>query len=330
MALIQIWFARAANWSWAKEVLALKMADEPELQNDERKFATVLGNVLSVSANEMWIMTQMEAYEYFSPMPASFPLPDDDLERRLDSLSELTGGAPRLIVVHKDEDPPEYDTYLEAAVNEAVSVFMRARSAVCRTHIFMIGEYILHKHPQTMNLPEDADIRRIYLSKLEDNFWEHAESSFIRLASYWDRVGQILDFVFFNIRQYERDGFAAVADRIQRNFLPIDRALSGSSCWSRLRQFQNSEKPDGLKWLLRRRNLLVHSLHLSKRRSEDTHDPIFDSAFNHLSEAVASKLRQGTPKEEVSILHAQLERAAVLFPDVIEVAIIGAERNKHP
>lgn len=303
------------------------MTDETETHDESKKFEKVMGNILTVSANEHLVMAQMEACEYFSPMPASFPLPNDGLERRLDTLSELTGGSPRLILIANREEPPEYDTYLDAAVQEAISVFMRARTAVCRTHVYMIGEYLLHENPDSMSIPTDPEIRRIWLSKLEDTFWEHAESSYIRIASYWDRIGQILDFVYFNIRQYERDGFAAVADRIQKNYVPINNELSSSPCWRRLRKFQNSENTDGLKWLLRRRNLLIHSLHLHKKRAQETDNPIFSNAYNHLNEALVSKLRQGNAEEEIGFLHSQLSKAASLFSDIVEVAIIGASNK---
>lgn len=66
------------------------------------------------------------------------------------------------------------------------------------------------------NMTEESS--RIYARALSRSFWDALEIATIRLASYWDRVGQLLDFVFFNIRQYERDGFPVVLERIKKNF----------------------------------------------------------------------------------------------------------------
>src|SRR5208282_2588821 len=100
-----------------------------------------------------------------------------------------------------------------------------ARSSICRTHMYLIGSGIIKQHPEVVNWPDDPEIRRIFVSNVEGYFWEHAETSYIRLASFWDRVGQLLAFAFFNIRQYEHDVFSAVMDRISANFLPMSQRV---------------------------------------------------------------------------------------------------------
>lgn len=305
------------------------MTDTIEPGKQDERFAKILGNILVLSANESLVAAQMEVFSYFSPMPASLPLLSDGiLESKLDKLSASMGGPPKLILVKDGDAPPHYDTYIEAAISESIDVFMRARASVCRTHLYMIGSSTLKNHPETMNLPEDQNIQPIIISQTEDLFWEHAETSFIRLASFWDRIGQILDFVFFNIRQYERDGFSAVLDRIYCNHLPMSTRLSSSDSWVRLRKFQTNEQPEGLKWLLRRRNLLIHSLHLHAGAGISSGNQIFSSAYNHLDEAIRNKLLQGSSENELKQLHLHLRTAALLLPDVIEVALIGSENRK--
>lgn len=274
-------------------------------------------------------MAQLEAFSYFSPMPASLPLgTGGPLEDMLDKLSEALGGPPRLILIPEGKERPRFDTYTTAAIDESINAFMRARTSVRRTHLYLIGNALLKQYPEFMNLPDDPNIRRIVIEETGERYWEHAETSYVRLASYWDRLGQILDFSFFNVRQFERDGFPAVLDRIRSNFLPMSSVIRESPAWGRLWRFQNSEQNDGLKWLSRRRNLLVHSLHLGPRAGDDPENPIFLSAYNHLEETVRAKLRPGTAKEELTNLHSQLDAAASLFPDAVEVALIGTSLGR--
>src|SRR5208282_3944766 len=136
-------------------------------------------------------------------------------------------------------------------------------------------------------------------------------------------------FAFFNIRQYEHDGFYAVMERISKNFIAMNQTNVRSATWARLRKFQASGQPDGLQWLLSRRNLLVHSLHLRRPRENEPDNPIFTSAYNHLEQAVRNKLRQGTAEEEVSLLHQHLSAAATLFPDAVEVALTESPSAGH-
>jgi hypothetical protein len=286
--------------------------------------AKVLGNVLMQCMNESMVMVQLEAFSFFSPTPASLHLDDNTpLSDALNRLSSALGGPPQLIVVPDNAPHPYFDTYAEAAISEGIEAFLRARTSVCRTHLYLIGSALITSQPELMHLPEDPNIRRILITEVNERFWEHAETSYVRLASFWDRMGQILDFVFFNIRQYEHDGFAAVFDRIKCNFVPMSPQLRDSPAWIHLNEFQKSERKDGLKWLLRRRNLLIHSLHLSPTGHNDPVNPIFTCAFNHLEAAALKKLHPGTAEEELQWLHEHLGCAARLLQDIVDLSLLG-------
>src|SRR5208337_594620 len=114
------------------------------------------------------------------------------LKTNLRDLSIALGGPPKLIFVKNGEPRPRFDTYADAAITEAIDAFMLARSSICRTHMYLIGSGIIKQHPEVVNWPDDPEIRRIFVSNVEGYFWEHAETSYIRLASFWDRVGQLL------------------------------------------------------------------------------------------------------------------------------------------
>lgn len=292
---------------------------------DYERFADVIGDAMAYALSESLIFARLE--EFFDPKPASLAKGGDidALQNRVDRAITRLGGPPRSIIRGHDEPPPTYDTYAAAAMDEVLSAFRLARRTVCRAHTFMIGCGMIRTHPEIMRLPEAEEVREQFLSAAERAFWEHTETAFINICCYWDRVGQILDFAYFGIRQFERDGFTAVVDRIHANAAPMRPELQSSLAWVALRRFQNSEKDDGLKWLLRRRNLIVHSLHLRPIRSAPDEE-LFKSAYNHLEVKLASKLAPRSPIEEVEQLNLHLTAAADLFPNLLAILEFSPNR----
>ena len=201
---------------------------------------------MAYAANETRLLHGFE--EFFSPRPARLSDSEEKekaLQLRIRGITEKLGAPPRLIIKGHNEPPLRYDTYPVAAFQEAISVFYAARKAVCRAYMLEIGTSALRRFPEIVNT-EDDQIRSLVLANAEHAFWEHAENAFVKLCSYWDRVGQILDFTFFRIRQFERDGFTAVMDRVSVNFLPVYEEIRNSLAWKSLRKYQNSDQEDGL------------------------------------------------------------------------------------
>ena len=81
-----------------------------------------------------------------------------------------------------------------------------------------------------------------------------------------------------------------------------------------------------MKWLLQRRNLVVHSLHLHPVQADE--EGVFKSQFNHLDAAHREKLRPREPAEEVALLVGQLDRAGALFGDFLTVAELAPPRKQ--
>jgi hypothetical protein len=108
----------------------------------------------------------------------------------------------------------------------------------------------------------------------------------------------------------------------------VESAFLGASRNRLLRAFQKSEKEDGLKWLLRRRNLVVHSSSL-RPIQEPKDRTLIDSEFNHLELALRQKLAPGTPVQEIERMHWQLQKAAELFPSVLELCEHAAVVRGH-
>ena len=300
---------------------------EPIQPDQSHRLAEVLGDALAHAANETLILARLE--EFFSPKPAKLAISKESanaIDQQVDRLVATYGGAPRLIIKGINDPKPLYDTYMSAALTEVIEVFRRARRSLCRAQTFMIGAHLLQTNPEYLSLPPDKEVQRTFQINTEAVFWEHAETSFIRLAGYWDRIGQVLDFAFFSIRQYERDGFSSVVDRIRANVLRMHPELAATDSWRAIWNYKKSEGEDGLQWLLSRRNLLVHSLHLRAAENSEE-DELFESAFNHLDERLRHNLAPGTLEKEIERIHVHLSLAAALFPHILTLCELHAKHR---
>jgi hypothetical protein len=293
------------------------------------EFASLMSRLLDLRVNEPILAANME--KYMKPLPAKLAEATDQrevLNHVLQKLSKELGGSPEFYAVPLGQEKTKlYDEYGTAALSEVVNYFPRCRTAVVRAHMSMIAGWWLKHHPDVI-LPKNQG-GEVLKQLVSDRYWEEAETAYIRLASYWDRVGQLLDFMYFNIRQYDKEGFAAVMDKIQVNYSPIYPELRISVHYKKLRGFQTSEETDGLKWLLRRRNLLVHSLRLREFNEDPEPNEIFTFAFNHLEEKYIKKLQPRPQKEETDLMHAHLAKAAELFNDVIALSELAMDLRIH-
>jgi hypothetical protein len=300
------------------------MTTTPEEQESRvDKLTRAIGEALNYTAYEPILLSRME--EFFSPEPAELVTTKDEekeLNRRMGRLSEKLGGPPQIVIVEREQPLDTYDTYASAALKEILYSFRRCRRSICRTQVCLIGSEFYRSHPEVLEPKPEPDVLKGMQEAMCEMFWEHAETSYIRLASFWDRVGQLLDFVFFNIRQYERDGFSSVMDRIRANYVRLSPDLASSASWTHLWDYCKSEGQEGLKWLVSRRNLLIHSVHLQALVA-DKGNEIFNSAYNHLDEAARRKLKPETPKLELESLHNHLDAAAVLFRAVLGLCELG-------
>ena len=287
--------------------------------------AQALGNAIAYVSNELVVLTQYEAYQ-----EDKFPELWDDaaagaFDARMNSVEEHLGGPPEAYLVATGASAPLSDSYPRAALREALDVFRLARKSVLRSHMFMTGALMLQEDPTLITLSSDPAVGALFVKGAEKAFWEHAEAAYIRLYSFWDRVGQILDFAYFNIRKFDQNGFHAVVERVAANVAPMNPQLKDSGAWKRVRAFQSSEKDDGLKWLLLRRNLIIHSLHLHPLREND--DAMLRSQFNHLDSAHREKLRPRQMPQEVKQLMVHLNRAATLFNDCLVIVRLSPSRK---
>lgn len=286
----------------------------------------LLSSIISHVANESILLTKyqnMAVEDSFSQL-----FTDDsynDFIKQLNDIAEYLGGPPEYYLLPEEEAPPLSDNYPEAVLKEIIDVFLLARKSVIRTHMFLTGSSFLESNPDLLEGSiNNLEGQKALVTMVKATFWEHAEASYIRLYSFWDRIGQILDFAFFNIRKFDQNGFNSVMHRIHVNVVPMVKQMKSDAAWKRLRSFQTSNKEDGLQWLLQRRNLIIHSLHLHPVPIEEE---VFDSQFNHLDEAHRKKLLPKEAAEEVVLLNGQLSKAAELFPAILKIIKYSASRK---
>ena len=306
------------------------MADEENQEfSHKNSIQRALTDVLSHVAREAVTLLQYETFLAgdFPDIPRLAGGPSGTFDGRMNQVAEHLGGPPEFFIVQDGQEAPPGDGYPEATLREALSVFHRARKSVVRAHMFMAGSQWLADNPGLIGLPTDPEAVATIASVTSSAFWEHAEAAYIRLYSFWDRVGQVLDFSFFNIRKFDQNGFNAVMDRIASNIVPMNERLKASGSWKRLRAFQNSEKEDGLKWLLQRRNLVVHSIHLHPVEKDE--GTILKTQFNHLDASHRARLRPQQPAKEVEILLGQLDRASLLFEDFLSLVEQSPSRKQE-
>lgn len=295
--------------------------------DSDNQFYQVLSEILERTVREPILLAQLEVI--LSPRPAKMAESkevSDRLNLLIARVCGAYGGAPRLIIQGIGDPMPMYDTYMSAAIAEAMAMFDRTHRSLCRSHASMIGAKLAGPCDDLPGEPLNNKHRAAMQHFVNEVFWEHAETTFVRLASFWDRIGQILDFAFFSIRQYERDGFSAVVDRIRSNVLLMNPDYKVHESWIELWAYKKSENEDGLQWLVSRRNLLVHSMHLREQVPSDV-NVLFESAFNHLDARFRGSLAPSTPAKEIDRLHNHLNQAARLFPHVLQLCLHHANRE---
>lgn len=285
-----------------------------------------LSFMISHVANESVLLTKYESGHSSVKFTELWPeLSGAEFDESIHEALRHLGGPPEYFLVPDGKVAPPSDNYPEAAMSEIFSVYQRARKSVIRTHMYNKGSsFILANKTLLSDISESQETRDLMTERIAEAFWEHAESAYIRLCSYWDRIGQLLDFAFFNIRKFDQNGFNAVMERIHGNVLPMNCGMASCQSWLRLRKFQNSERDDGLKLLLQRRNLIIHSLHLHPVKENEK---VFESQVNHLDKAHREKLKPRTPDDEVALLMGQLERAGQLFQDILRVIPFSPSRK---
>jgi hypothetical protein len=233
---------------------------------------------------------------------------DAELERAREALA-LSLGAPldywTTLTSITAESALKLDTFGAAALFEMSMGFFRAHQAVEDAFLYALA---IERPPGSPRPDKEVESYDRYV--LTNAFLGHWEVAAMRLCGFWDRVGQLLDFVFFNIRQYEHDEFAKVIERIRENFVkPRPTAFAPCPSWEWLWQYQNSEQDTGYRWLKSRRNLVAHRLCMRDASMLGIENPLARISSN-LLDVARVKLALGTVEDESRRLRAHHDAAA--------------------
>ncbi len=172
--------------------------------------------ILSYTVNEPILIKKMQ--KYFDPRPAELfksKKTEKIITRKISKLSKKLGGPPQIVIVSDEQaSTKKYDMFVYTAIDEMTSMYQRSYNSICIAHLYFICKGLLEKHPDFLEKTDQEELNNVILPMVSNQFYDKTEIAYIRLSSYWDRVGQLLDFVFFNIREYERDVFSKVLSSV--------------------------------------------------------------------------------------------------------------------
>lgn len=232
----------------------------------------------------------------------------------IEKLAKQLDGTPEIIIIHRDDEKPVFDTYVDSLLGELVHSVNKSLKTIKEVKIYLVLLGFSRYY-------EEKDVSEHFTRLYSEMFWDSLEMSYIRLASTWDRVGGLLEFVFFNIRQYDRDGFNSTISKINLNIAKMDDDLGKSTDWKELWNYSKSENQDGLKWLLSRRNLIIHQVGLQEISNYDFNDENdYDSYYNHiLDRAIKGKLKPLSRQEESKQLSHHINMFFNLFNNTFNI-----------
>ncbi|MGC0896913.1 hypothetical protein [Pantoea agglomerans] len=295
---------------------------------DSAENKQTLTDLIHQAAREPFVLLN---YDHFMKVKLGRLWPEggnEYFDDKVNNIVEHLGGPPETFIIQDGASPPKVDNYPSAIMREAFDVFDLARNAVLRLDMYHAGYKLVYDNPVLLPFNElSEENRRLSLKYVQTAFWEKAEIAIIRISSFWDRIGQILAFAFFNIRKFEHDGFKSVIDRIKDNIIPMSSELASNASWARIINYQKHAKPDDFGWLVERRNLIIHRLHL---HPIDDEEQVFASHYNHFDKAHRDKLRPQNTDDELKLIKSQLNKSASLFDDVLEILKFSAQRKQDP
>lgn len=150
------------------------------------------------------------------------------------------------------------------------------------------------------------------------------EDAVARLCGYWDRVAQLLSFVFFNVREFDHDVFTAVIDRVRSNWAKHEPLFAIHEAWGKLWHYRDRGGDEGYKWLSSRRNALTHSVHMPRaiREALRSND---ERPGDAIWARIVAKVSAGSPEEEKRRMTSHLKAMHELRDSVTDLCRFGLD-----
>lgn len=244
----------------------------------------------------------------------------ENAQKNIKEIHSMLGGIPSLLISFKEKEKPIYDTYIESMMNELGFSIKKSYETALKVKFY--------SHLESLsNIYADPKVESVFSDIYKSEFWSYLEMAYIRMASVWDRIGRLLEFVFFNIRQYDKGGYLSTIEKIHINLIPMSDQLKNSNAWKNIWNYSKKQNINGLKWLLSRRNLIVHQVSLQEKESFDVaNTEFYYSEHNHfLENTVKKKLKPMEIEEEVEQFKEHVETTLKLLKDLKELCKLGIE-----
>ncbi len=142
-------------------------------------------------------------------------------------------------------------------------------------------------------------------------FWRNAVQACVNLCGTYDRIAQMLVYVFFNERMWDRRTLVEVLQRLDRNYAKSEPLFAAHAAWGELRKHQ-----EPMERTYARRDALVHSAS-------------FTRAGNPIGPAVKEQwgreLKPTREVDEVAWLEEEARRVTEVFLAALDLCHFGLD-----
>lgn len=162
-----------------------------------------------------------------------------------------------------------------------------------------------------------------YFRVLEPEFWESVANAIMRLCAAYDRTAQLLSYVFFNVRVFDRDTFMPVTERLKKNYVKEDPLFRAQDAWRII-----DGTKSGIEVLQSRRNALTHSTTFRASGVWYPEVALAKRARTTLERGRAEALRQQSPESEMHYLKVEAGRLLDVQQAALSLCHFGLETFK--
>ena len=246
---------------------------------------------------------------------------EEEFNRLIQEIIYAHGGVPLVVIKKTGEKNPIYDTFIDSLISEILSMYQKTRRSIIKVQSQYAVVESLRYNKQFFKTPAPEEVVLMF----EEYFWDSLEIAYLRLASYWDRIGQLFSFSFFNIRKYDKETFTDIIEKINSNYVLTISELKSMPEYKELWDYSKLEDKNGLKWLLQRRNLIIHSVGINTKTNNLVKGELFDSKYNHLDEKISNKLKKSNLKDEISVINFHYIKMCEYFKNCLQLSIFACE-----
>ncbi|MBI5169787.1 MAG: hypothetical protein HZA61_09890 [Candidatus Eisenbacteria bacterium] len=148
-------------------------------------------------------------------------------------------------------------------------------------------------------------------------FWESVATASLRLCAAYDRTAQLLAFIFFNVRKFDRDTYSGVIGQLTTNYAQEEQLFREQHGWRQIRATMAEVEA-----LHSRRNALTHSstLRAGVWHPSATAAPVASTALERMR---SKAVQQRAPDEEMTRLVKHCDTLSVVQLAALDLCHFG-------